>query len=275
MKKNIILIITASLCLMGCSSFWFGCDEKEKREDVLEKPTKLSEIYLTREEIMEFQKRSDQHYQGIIINNRSMIPESPVKPDYTSTESWKNIQHHLNQYISKDVQNIINPQADAQKYINLFLSLLTDRKDYHAFVLETNDQVTCYPGSYIFISRMEIQNCQDEAVLAELLSFKLIRNEFLNKNIDYSLFSDEDVKKSLTDIIQKDKLAWEKYALDPSNNINPEVKNQVAALMIRAGFKPSFAYSLDDFPGFHSQRHKPIKNLEFLTPLKRHKKVFD
>ena len=275
MKKSILLMFIAMLCLVGCSSFYFGCKDKEEKEDDLEKPTKIQKTNLSKEDIIEFRKRTDPHYQGIVLNNRSIISKSIIDLKTNESEQWLDIMPHLDQHISKDVQNIINSQTDAQKYINLLLSLLTEDRMYQASVLETNDQAPYYPGRDIFITRKEIENCQDEAILAEILSFRLVRNDYLNKHIDYSLFDKKDVKKALTEIIQKDRSEWEHYALDSSNNLNPEITDKVAVIMIRAGFKPSFSFSLDALPGFHSPGPGPNKSLEYITPLKRHKKVFD
>lgn len=263
------------LFLTGCSSFCFGSKDKEARIDDVKKAEKFADVKISQEEYIDFRKKTDHKYEGIIFNNRSIIPRSLLDNTVTTTEQWLELQPHLNHHMYQDVQNILNPQADAQKYINLLLSLLTDGKIYQAIILESKEQAPFFPGNYIFINRQEIENCQDEAILAEILSFRLVRNIYLNNNINYSLFDKSDIRKSITNLIQKDRDKWDKYALDSENKLNKKVTDQVAVLMLRAGFKPSFAFTLDELPGFHKSRRHPDKNLEFIEPLKRHKKVFD
>lgn len=277
MKKKLILLLLALLFLVGCSSFCFGDKDKDKaeKEHDISKAEAIENVYLKKKEIIDFRKNTDPNYPGIVLNNQSILPESAIDMTINNSDKWLNIQPHLNQHIYKDVQDMINPQADAQKYINLLLSLTTDGKIYQAVVLETDKQTPFYPGKYIFISRKEIESCQDEAVLLELLSFRLVRNDFLNKNIDYDLFDDNDIRKSLTNIIEKNRAKWEKYFLDSKNNLNTEVTNKVAVAMIRAGFKPTYNFSLKNLPHFKSTTNPPIKSLEHISPLKRHKKVFD
>lgn len=267
------------IALAGCSSFCFECDENDKnnerKEDDLTKAKAIEKIHLKNEEIIEFRKRTEPHYQGVVFNNRSILPESTIDREIDASEQWLAIQPYLNQHIYNDVQSLINPQADAQKYINLLLSLLTDGKVYQAVVLETNEQAPYYPGKYIFITRKEIESCQDEAILSELLSFRLVRNDYLNKHIEYSLLDKRDIKRSMTEIIQKDRSNWEEYSLDDDNNLSLEITKKVTIMMIRAGFKPNHSFTLEELPIVHSPGNPPHKSLEYITPLKRHKKVFD
>lgn len=263
------------LVLVGCSSFCFGGKDKDKNEEELPKAKAIENIYLEKDDVANFQKRTDQNYQGIVLNNRSIVRKPAIDLEGKSSKEWLSIQPHLNQFIYREVENIVNSQVDAQEYINLLLSLMTDGKFYQAVVLESNEQAPYFPGKYIFITRSEIENSQDEAVLSEILSYRLVRNDFLNNNIDYSLFDFNDIKNSLTEIIQKDRDEWEKYSYDSTKQLNVEVINKIAVMMIRAGYKPSYTFSLDNLPGYHPMGNQPHKSLENITPLKRHKKVFD
>lgn len=262
MKKSLIILLVAVIFLGGCSSFCFGNRDKEKKERNKSKPETIAEIKLERQEIVEFRKRTAPDYEEIVALNRSFISETAIAETIFTTKEWLVIQPNLKQFTFKEVRKLINSQADAQKYVNLLLSLLTDEKNYQAVVLETNEDAPYYPGSYLFITRKEIENCQDERDLAEILSFRLIRNDYLNKNIDYNLFDKHKSEESLRDIIQKDKSKWDEYALNSANNLQEEISDNIAVMMIRAGFEPSFP-------------HKRAINIKYISPLMRHKKVFD
>lgn len=273
MKKSIILILIAMLSLVGCSSFYFGCIVKQENSKTQKKT--LDNIHLGMREVGDFRRRTAPNYQKIVMNNRQILSIAVIEYDRYKSENWFIAQPYIEEFIYEDIKDIINPQKDAQRYINLLLSLVSDTMKYQAIVLETNNDAPYYPGEYIFISRKEIESCQDEAELAEILSFRLVRNDYLNLNAEFSKLDKKNINESLLTIIQKAKENWNNYAHDSSNILNPEVSDKVATIMIRAGFKPSFPYSLETLTDYHPTQIDSNISLSFITPLLRHRKVFD
>ncbi len=273
MKKSLILILIAMFSLVGCSSFYFGC--KDNKENSKNQNKTIDNIHLGMREVGDFRRSTAPDYHLIVQNNKKILPEIVIDYDSYKSENWFIALPYIEEFIYEDIKDIINPQKDAQRYINLLLSLVSDTMKYHAIVLETNNDAPYYPGEYIFISRKEIESCQDEAELAEILSFRLVRNDYLNLNAEFSKLDKKNINESLLTIIQKAKENWNNYAHDSYNILNPEVSDKVAMMMIRAGFKPSFPYSLENLTGYHPIANDSNISLRFIPPLLRHKKVFD
>ena len=273
MRKYIILILITILSLIGCSSFYFGC--KGENESSKAKNKTIENIHLGMREVGDFKRRTAPDYHLIVQNNKIILPEKVINYDRYKSENWFIALPYIEKVIYDNIKNIINPQKDAQRYINLLLSLVSDTMKYHAIVLETNNDIPYYPGEYIFISRKEIESCQDEAELAEILSFRLVRNDYLNLNAKFSQLNKKNIDESLSMIINEAKESWEVNNSASSDSFNQDLLDKVASMMIRAGFKPSYSFNLESLPSYrHNESNADIK-IQYIAPLQRHKKVFD
>ncbi len=273
MKKSLILILIAMLSLVGCSSFYFGC--KDNKENSKNQNKTIDNIHLGMREVGDFRRSTAPDYHLIVQNNKKILPEIVIDYDRYKSENWFIALPYIEELIYDNIKDIINPQKDAQRYINLLLSLVSDTMKYHAIVLETNNDAPYYPGEYIFISRKEIERCQDEAELAEILSFRLVRNDYLNLNAEFSKLDKKNIEESLSMIINEAKESWEVNNSASSDFFNQDLLNKVASMMIRAGFKPSYSFTLESLPSYrHNESNSDIE-IEYVLPLQRHKKVFD
>ncbi|MBI9032563.1 hypothetical protein JEZ13_11265 [bacterium] len=272
--KFLLLVLCIMLCLSGCSHFFFGSREKDKDEKIMQERTSLQDLTLSKDEIVRFHKATSPNYQQIISNNRAILPPYPLGLSSDFNKHWPLIQADLDYLISTEVKNYINPQADAQKYLNLMLSLIDEKNEYQAIVLESKKEVPYFIGKYIFISRQEIEGCQDEGDLLKILVYRLIRNNLLNNQIDFSQIKNNITLELISTINQEVSKSWEKYATSDLYFPNLEIRIQTALIMNRAAFKPE-----NDEPGNQTSDltldSKDQANLMFITPLQRHKKVFD
>lgn len=266
MIKRLLLLALTLVCLFGCSSFQFGFNKKDdKRNEALDS-TPIIELTLTKDEISEFKKKTDPDYEKIVANNRAILTNSIFTDQKTDPCLWTNLNPKLNHLINLKMKSKLTSQADAQKYINLLLSLLDESGEFRAVVVESTTEPTYFVGRYIFIGRKEIESCPDEAVLAEILSYRLFRNMEINKRFALKQPQGITKAKKLTASIEAVKADWE---TDSDSKLASA--DAVMLIMGRAGFMPSqegvqhSSEIKESFDGY----------LEFVTPLQRHKKVFD
>jgi len=107
------------------------------------------------------------------------------------------------------------------------------------------------------------------------LSFRLVRNDYLNLNAEFSKLDKKNIEESLSMIISEAKESWEVNNSASSDFFNQDLLNKVASMMIRAGFKPSYSFTLESLPSYrHNESNSDIE-IEYVLPLQRHKKVFD
>lgn len=266
MIKRLLLLALTLVCLLGCSSFQFGFNKKDdKRNEALDS-TPIIELTLTKDEISEFKKKTDPNYDRIVANNRAILINSIFTDQKTDPCLWTNLNPKLNHLINLEMKSKLTPQADAQKYINLLLSLLDESGEYRAVIVESTIEPTYFVGRYIFIGRKEIESCPDEAALAEILSYRLFRNVEINKHFDLKQPQGITKAKELTKSIEAVKADWEK---DDDRNLSSD--DAVMLIMGRAGFMAS-----QEGKQYSSQIKEFFDGkLEFVTPLQRHKKVFD
>lgn len=268
MIKRLVLLTLVVFSLFGCTPFQFGFNKKDDKKIEALDSQPIIDITLSANEISQFNKKTDSSYEEIVASNRAILPNSIFAGYKTDPCLWTNLNPVLNNLINLEMKSAVTPQQDAQKYINLMLSLLDESREYRAVVVETDAEPAYFVGRYIFIGRKEIESCRDEAVLAEVLSFRLLRNVQINRRFElkHPLYTDKS--KKLAEIIKVVKSEWE---IDYESDVNSHIYDSVMLIMRRAGFEPS-RESVNE-----SDQVKEYlgRTLKFVKPLQRHNKVFD
>ncbi len=272
--KVILIILCITLCLSACSYFYFGPRDKDKDDKLIQERNSLLDLSLSEYEIARFHKQTSPNYQQVVSNNRAILPPYPLALSSDFNKHWPLIQADLNYLISTEVKNYLNPQADAQKYLNLMLSLIDENNEYQAIVLESKKETPYFIGKYIFISRQEIEGCQDEGDLLKILVYRLIRNNFINNQIDFSQIRNNISYDLISKLNKEVNEEWEKYASSDLYFPNLEIRIQTALIMNRAGFKEDYDDSGIE-TALPSNKSDEESKLMFSSPLQRHKKVFD
>ena len=268
MIKRLVLLTLVVFSLFGCTPFQFGFNKKDDKKIEALDSQPIIDITLTATEISQFKKKTNPNYDEIITSNRAILSNSIFADSKTDPCLWTNFNPLLNNLMNREMRSKVTPQQDAQNYINLMLALLDESREYRAVVVETDDEPAYFVGRYIFIGRKEIESCVNEAVLAEVLSFRLLRNVLLNQRFALKHTLSTNKTKKLTEITEAVKAEWE---ADYESDVNSQVYDSVMLIMRRAGFEPSResvneSVQVKEYLG---------RTLKFVTPLQRHKKVFD
>ncbi len=183
MKHLLGLILVVILCF-ACSSFQLDkkCEEAKTETKDTSLQDLIEESLPSKKEIAKFQKRTSQQYQAIISNNKEIVKTVCDNSVDEYSSNWQVEYVEVERFLYNKFKDKLNPQKDAQEYINLMLKLVVGiNDDLTAIVLENADSSLQYPGRYIFFSRKEIECFESERELMNSMLFKLVENSQLNK----------------------------------------------------------------------------------------------
>jgi hypothetical protein len=165
MNKILVISIICILCV-ACTCFHLD----SKAEKVVTNKETLTLEYLTKDfvptekEIVAFRKKTSPNYKEVIANNKKAVYMTPLLPILEGNKTYEEYRDKIEEISYNAYKDKLTPQADAQKYMNLMLSLVKPvQTDYRVIVVEEIvDDYHVYPSKYIMVDRIELQNLNDE-----------------------------------------------------------------------------------------------------------------
>jgi hypothetical protein len=270
MKKFLFLMIVGFL-LLSCSSFHLDSKAEkcitEKRKKTLR--YLLKESQPSQNEIEQFMKRTAPNYNEVINHNKDLVYMTPLLPIIEGNSRYEKSRDELEEIYYNAYKDRLTPQADAQKYMNLMLSLVHPlQTEYEVVVVEEyySGLISIFdsrnyiqlPGKYIVITRQDIEKCPNEQALMRLLVQEIHELRFVN-----TLFQNRSGSTYLKDVIKyiRSRVQHVLYVrLDPTEI--GSFYGSISDMLARSGFANEVI-------------HRKYNKIMFFQPKMRHKKVFD